>query len=91
MGVDRPAMRAGEDAAVVRVEVQSLMGVDQRLLAAVALQRKAERRDVAFIFGEAPSWPNGEMKWKSRSEENSARYIVIHELHECRIEKNQNN
>lgn len=38
--VDCPAMGTGEDAAVVRVEVQSLMRVDQGLLTTVTLERK---------------------------------------------------
>lgn len=53
MCVDRPAVRAGEDAAVVRVEVQSLVRVDQGFLAAITLERK--RNDGAFIFV-SPLW-----------------------------------
>lgn len=37
MGVDGTAMRAREHAAIVRVEVEPLVRVDERLLAAVAL------------------------------------------------------
>lgn len=53
--VDRPAMRAGEDAAVVRVEVQSLMRVDQGFLAAVALESLAAAghgsEDIVTVHG----------------------------------------
>lgn len=51
MGVDRPAMRAGEDAAVVRVEVQSLMRIDEGFLAAITLERENGKRAMpAFHF-----------------------------------------
>lgn len=53
MCVDRPAVRASEDAAVVRVEVQSLVRVDQGFLAAITLERK--RNDGTFIFV-SPLW-----------------------------------
>lgn len=55
MGVDRPAVRAAEDAAVVRVEVQPLMRVDQGFLAAVALESLAAAghgsEDIVAVHG----------------------------------------
>lgn len=55
MGVDRPAVWAAKDAAVIRVEVQSLMRVDQGFLAAVALESLAAAghcsEDIVAVHG----------------------------------------